>query len=356
MSFYIDQFVKNISRNDKITFIYGQNQKDMMVNLDFLSHYTTFFKDKNGFLVDHIYEIPFEIPLAIASLEHLHSLFYTLTSQNSMIFKILQAYDYFCIDVNEIYAHISTTSFSETMLLSWTKDAIFLGDVGINLINKFYDEKFFNCNFNSNFMNYSDKDSILFLLKRKWVMTQPLDKEYFLKKANSLEYYLYQCITNYMSKKDCDSDFIEFWNEIHPIFLSKDVLTYFSNQPLSLTVRDQLTDIIHQKFYLFSRYPVIHYSRFYMKEPHLKMDELVMDERVQVMDQKKKWYNARIIEMNEESVTVTFDIFSSRFNETIPKTDMYRFLRYGTLERDHICPCEICIREIFKDEKFINFI
>jgi len=354
MAFYIKNFVSKLRRTDPITFVNGDEKKDVFVNLELLSQYTSFFQEKNSLFVDNIYEIPFDIGIAIDALEHVHTLFTTL-SQNTMIFILLKAYDYFCIDVSEIYEHISTNlNYSDTLLLQWTREAVSNGtDTSLDIINKFYNSKFVTINFC--FFSY-DKDVILFLLKRKWMLHYPADIDVFIKKSCILETYLFQTIMNYIAKEkdyDCEKDFLELWKHINPIFLSKDTLANFSNQPLSSVVCEQVSFTLNQKYRLFSCYPIVKTSRFFIKEQHLKLEDLSVSLKVQVMDIKQKWYNSKIIDIDYSTrrITVNFDLFSSKYDESISFDQMHRFLPYGTLEKDHICPCQKCICEI-NDKNF----
>jgi len=354
MSFYIDQFITKMKKNDKIVFVNGEQSKEVMVNLDFLSHYTSFFQPKNELFVDSTYEIPFDVSVAANSIEHVHNLFITLGLNQDTFFKNVKAYDYFCIDVQEVYEHLSHTLFlSETILFTWTKEAIDVGEIAVNMIDLFYNSKFFNLNFNT----YStDKDVILYLLKRKWLLNQPIDRDLFIKKSRSLEMYLFKSVMMYMEsnkKETYDYElFAVFWKYIQLTFLPKEALADFSNHPLALAVFDDVSVSIHQKYNLFSCKQVIENSRFYITDQHLKWEELSVDKKIQAMDKNGKWYNGMIFYM-AEYIIVKFDNFSSKYNEIFTKYDMHKLLPYGTIEKDHICPCKTCISEIFKIQ-YIN--
>ena len=353
MAFYISQFVKNVKRNDLITFVNGSSNDDVYVNLDLLSFYTTFFLKKDGFIVDNNYEIPFDVKIAISALNHLHTLFIELVIDQNMFFKMLVAFDYFCIDVSEIYNSVLyQIVYHESMLLVLIKDAITVGSVlSMSLLNKLFDLKYINhCHVYNN-----DKDTLLFLLKRKWLISSPLNKETFSQRAMSLELYLFQSIISYIEKKNENEkkEIIELWEYVNPLFLPKETLCNFSNHPLSTFVSEKLKTVIHQKFRIFSNSPLITFNRFYIRENHLQKEDFVIGKSIQAMDKKNKWYNAKIIDINNNEITVNFDNFASIHNEIISINSVHRFLPYDTIKKEYICPCELCIYELFVNDKNI---
>jgi len=352
MAFYISQFVKRVKKNDLIIFINGTEREELYVNLELLSYHTSFFDKKDCFIVDNVYEIPFDTKIAINAINHLHNLFVEIVCDQEMFFKMLVAFDYFCIDVSDMYNSIVyQLVYQESTLIDWVKDALAIGsELSLGLINKLFDIRYTNyCN-----VQTTDKATLLFLLQRKWYISQPLNKDLFFQKAISLELYLFQSIINYLEKKDENErkEMIDFWKYLNPLFLPKETLCHFSNNPLSKFVAEDLTRVIHQKLRLFSTStPPIIFKRFYIKEKHLSQSDFVIGKQIQVLDKKNKWYNAKIIDIVNNEVTVTFDNFAPIHNETISINSVYRFLPYETIKKDYICPCELCICEIFRNDK-----
>ena len=348
MSFYIEDFVKRIKRNDTLIFTNENHTSSMMVNLNLLSFYTDFFNSKNDLFVDNTYDLPFDVNIALKALENIHYSFTTILEDRDIFFKMIKAYDYFCIDVEKIYLIIlpSLLNYTNKELCTWTKDAIETKtQLALDLINKLYDY---------NFMHFScfyptDKDVILFLLSKKWILNYQINKEIFIQKAHALETNLFNMILNYATI--VNEDIIELWKYIHPNFLSKQNLANFSNHELSKFVAEELKHAIHEKFNFFSLKPIITYNRFFFKD-HLKYEDLYVGKKVQVMDIKNKWYNAKIDEV-DEYINVSFENFSEKYNEKISKKEMFKFLPYDTIKKDNICPCESCIYQIFKNDKNI---
>lgn len=367
--FYLYNFISKIKRNNVITI----NATNINVNLDLLSHYTDFFKEKNGLINDRIYSIPFCTGIAIEMFEHIHTLFTSLQHTNENLFKLLNVFDYFCIDVESIYTHIfSKNIYTDKMLQIWAKDALSTpSELSLKFINQLYDNHF---DIYNNFYVTNCKEILFFMLKRKWKVKH-IDKEQFLKRSSILETCLFDSIINYINRpsksevddeakdnnkknelndieqKERDIEFLELWKYVYPCLLSKEVLLSFSNTRYAQLVVDQLQILIYQKLYIFSNVPVINESRFCIETPHLsvsQISQLSIGDQIQVIDCKNKWYNANVIEINETEIIVHFYGFTDRFNESIKKTDTWRFLNFSTLCIKDICPCKQCITKIFE--------
>jgi hypothetical protein len=367
--FYLYNFISKIKRNNVITI----NSTNINVNLDLLSHYTDFFKEKNGLINDRIYSIPFCTGIAIEMFEHIHTLFTSLQHTNENLFKLLNVFDYFCIDVESVYTHIfSKNIYTDKMLQIWAKDALSTpSELSLKFINQLYDKHF---DIYNNFYVTNCKEILFFMLKRKWKVKN-IDKEQFLKRSSILETCLFDSIINYINRpsksevddeakdnnkknelndieqKERDIEFLELWKYVYPCLLSKEVLLTFSNTRYAQLVVDQLQILIYQKLYIFSNVPVINESRFCIETPHLsvlQISQLSIGDQIQVIDCKNKWYNANVIEINETEIIVHFYGFTDRFNESIKKTDTWRFLNFSTLCIKDICPCKQCITKIFE--------
>lgn len=367
--FYLYNFISKIKRNNVITI----NSTNINVNLDLLSHYTDFFKEKNGLINDRIYSIPFCTGIAIEMFEHIHTLFTSLQHTNENLFKLLNVFDYFCIDVESVYTHIfSKNIYTDKMFQIWAKDALSTpSELSLKFINQLYDKHF---DIYNNFYVTNCKEILFFMLKRKWKVKN-IDKEQFLKRSSILETCLFDSIINYINRpsksevddeakdnnkknelndieqKERDIEFLELWKYVYPCLLSKEVLLTFSNTRYAQLVVDQLQILIYQKLYIFSNVPVINESRFCIETPHLsvlQISQLSIGDQIQVIDCKNKWYNANVIEINETEIIVHFYGFTDRFNESIKKTDTWRFLNFSTLCIKDICPCKQCITKIFE--------
>lgn len=369
LSYKNDNDDKNDAKNDAI----NDDTRDVNVNLELLSHYTNFFKEKNGLINDRVYSIPFCIEIAIEMFEHLHTLFITLQYSNENLFKLLNAFDYFCIDVESVYAHIfSKNIYTDKILQIWAKDALSTpSELSLKFINQIYDKHF---DIYNNFYVTNCKEILLFMLKRKWKVKH-IDREQFLKRSLILETCLFDSVINYINRpsknddnendnnkkielnefeqKERDIEFLELWKYVYPCLLSKEILLSFSNTRYAKLVMEQLQILIYQKLYIFSNVPIIDESRFYIETPHLsvsQISELSIGDKIQIMDCKNKWYNADIIEINEIEIIVHFHGFTERFNESIKKTDTSRFLNFSTLCVKDICPCKQCITKIFESK------
>jgi hypothetical protein len=223
------------------------------------------------------------------------------------------------------------------------------------------------------------------MLKKKWKINY-IDKEQFLKRSSILETCLFDFIMHYINRqsknwereykeenkednnkkfelseieqRERDVEFLELWKYIYPCLLSKDVLLTFSNTRYAKLVMEQLQLLIYQKLYIFSNVPIIDESRFYIDSPHLSVSELAelsIGDQIQAMDCKHKWYNATVVKINETELTVHFHGFTDRYNESIRKTETWRFLNFSTLCLKGICPCKECITKIF-DHKNNNIV
>lgn len=359
LNFYINHFIDKIKRDHEIIFIHNDKNDTLYINFELVSQYTDFFKPKLGLLVDNVYETPFEIDYIIDCFEHLHNLFKDLNTSGEKLFKLLNVFDYFCIDMEEIYEYIvPKITHSDIMLNTWTKDVITNGsDFALKLINMLYDKRYATYSY-----IYSiDKDVLLFLLKRKWLVTN-IDREIFQQRASLLEFYLFQSILHYIDQPNRldntnkNEEFIELWKYIHPSLLSKEALLSFSNHRLAKLVYEELVPIIHQKLQIFSSFTILQSSRFFIEIKHLYANDIKLGQKIQAMDRKQRWYNAVVIDVNDSTIEVSFDNFTSRYNEIISKDENFRFLPFNSLIRDNICPCECCISKIFSAKNNINII
>jgi hypothetical protein len=256
------------------------------------------------------------------------------------------------------------------MLQIWAKDALSTpSELSLKFINQLYDKHF---DIYSNFYPTPSKEILLFMLKKKWKIKH-IDKEQFLKRSSILETCLFDFIMHYINRqsknveenkednnkkfelteieqRERDVEFLELWKYIYPCLLSKDVLLAFSNTRYAKLVMEQLQLLIYQKLYIFSNVPTIDESRFCIESPHLSVSELAelsIGDQIQAMDCKHKWYNATVVEINETELTVHFHGFTDRYNESIRKTETWRFLNFSTLCLKGICPCKECITKIF---------
>jgi hypothetical protein len=84
-------------------------------------------------------------------------------------------------------------------------------------------------------------------------------------------------------------------------------------------------------------------SRFACSSSHVLPK---LSDNLQVMDNRKRWYNAQIIQKTDTHVSVHFEYFSDRYDEEISLNQTFRFLPYGLLSKDKICPCELCVRDM----------
>jgi hypothetical protein len=375
--FHLYDFISKIKRDHVITLTTDQSEQtedafvDVNVNLELLSHYTNFFKEKNGLFEDNLYSIPFSTHIVVEMFEHIHTLFTSLQHTNENLFKLLNAFDYFCIDVESVYNHIfSKNIYTDKMLQIWAKDALSTpSELSLKFINQLYDKHF---DIYSNFYPTPSKEILLFMLKKKWKIKH-IDKEQFLKRSSILETCLFDFIMHYINRqsknveenkednnkkfelteieqRERDVEFLELWKYIYPCLLSKDVLLAFSNTRYAKLVMEQLQLLIYQKLYIFSNVPTIDESRFCIESPHLSVSELAelsIGDQIQAMDCKHKWYNATVVEINETELTVHFHGFTDRYNESIRKTETWRFLNFSTLCLKGICPCKECITKIF---------
>lgn len=377
--FHLYDFISKIKRDHVITLTTDQSEQtedafvDVNVNLELLSHYTNFFKEKRGLFEDNLYSIPFSTHIVVEMFEHIHTLFTSLQHTNENLFKLLNAFDYFCIDVESVYTHIfSKNIYTDKMLQIWAKDALSTpSELSLKFINQLYDKHF---DIYSNFYPTPSKEILLFMLKKKWKIKH-IDKEQFLKRSSILETCLFDFIMHYINRqsknwereykeennnkkfelteieqRERDVEFLELWKYIYPCLLSKDVLLAFSNTRYAKLVMEQLQLLIYQKLYIFSNVPTIDESRFCIESPHLSVSELAelsIGDQIQAMDCKHKWYNATVVEVNETELTVHFHGFTDRYNESIRKTETWRFLNFSTLCLKGICPCKECITKIF---------
>jgi len=380
--FHLYDFISKIKRDHVITLTTDQSEQtedafvDVNVNLELLSHYTNFFKEKRGLFEDNLYSIPFSTHIVVEMFEHIHTLFTSLQHTNENLFKLLNAFDYFCIDVESVYTHIfSKNIYTDKMLQIWAKDALTIpSELSLKFINQLYDKHF---DIYSNFYPTPSKEILLFMLKKKWKINY-IDKEQFLKRSSILETCLFDFIMHYINRqsknwereykeenkednnkkfelseieqRERDVEFLELWKYIYPCLLSKDVLLVFSNTRYAKLIMDQLQLLIYQKLYIFSNVPIIDESRFYIDSPHLSVSEIAelsIGDQIQAMDCKHKWYNATVVGINETELIVHFHGFTDRYNESIKKTDTWRFLNFSTLCIKGICPCKKCITKIF---------
>lgn len=391
MDFHLYDFISKIKRDHVITLTTDTDPSlyvDVNVNLDLLSHYTIFFKEKKGLFDDHMYSIPFSTTIAVEMFDHIHTLFTSLQHTNENLFKLLHAFDYFCIDVESVYSNIlSKNIYTDKMLQIWAKDALSTpSELSLKFVNQLYDKHF---DVYGNFYPTNCKEILVFMLNKKWKVRY-ISKEEFLKRSSILETCLFDFIMHYINRqsknwdgggdgdgdgdgenkenrenkednnkkfelseieqRERDMEFLELWKYIYPCLLSKEVLLAFSNTRYASLIKEQLQLLIYQKLCIFSNVPTIDESRFCIRTPHLSVSEisqLSIGDKIQAMDCKHKWYNATIVDVNETELLVHFHGFTERYNESIKKTDTWRFLNFSTLCLKGICPCKQCITKMF---------
>ena len=363
MAFFLSRFLSKIE-NDNIIFfnnIENGETKQIAVNKQIIDNHTDFFKEKEQFIVDSVYTVPFDIDLAIESIEHLQTIFVKL-GKSENIFKLLVAYDYFCVPVKDVYEHVfETSNFTDQQIRKWSIQVCneYPTDLSLYLLNKLYDVYYKNSNL-YNLIWSPSKEVIFFLLKRKWV-SDTMDRESFVKKATQLEFYLAQTVFSFIDfnikekdqKTETVSTFMEMWSLLHYDYLAKDMLMSISNNEISQYILAELSLIISKRMGFFHReinnkIDSLFYtkSRFMCPSLHLEESELKIDSKIQIMDNRKRWYNGEIIKKTDLSVRIHFEQFSDRYDEDISLRENYRFLPYGTLQKDKICPCETCIRDL----------
>jgi hypothetical protein len=341
MNFYINNYCDRIERKDKIIFRFIDDQiEEVFINKIFLSFYTSFFK--NSLFSDDTFYLPFETLIAIKCLNHVHKLFINLKDDDKL-FCLLKGFDYFCIDVEDIYKNIiHSFNFKNLFQLNnYTKDLLnYQTDLSLSILNELYDYYYINHNFS---MIYTiDKEILLFILKRKWLVQ--LKYNDIIKNSFILEYHLFQSILGFMNTVndiEKESTFKELWGYVNPYFLSKENLLQITNLPLSKYIHDDLINCIYEKFEMFSKRETLKKTRFRIKNDHVK--EFNIGDRLQTLDFTKHWYNSTIIDMTEHTVIIHFDNFNEKYDEVIYKKCINRFLPLSTLEQNNSCPCSICI-------------
>jgi hypothetical protein len=366
MSFFISHFLQTVKRSDIIYFknIENGDTRQIFVDLKLLHNYTDFFAEKDQFIVDCVYTLPFDIDIAVEAIDHIQTLF-TKLEKSDNIFRLLVAYDYFCIPIVEIYNYIfETSNFSDQNIKRWSIQVCneYPSDLCFDLLNKLYDVYFRNNNLYHLVWSPS-KEVIFFLLQRKWV-TDIMDKENYVKKASQLEFYLCQTILHFvdmnLNEKDKEKDkdkeietielFQKMWSLLYYDYLSKDILMSISNHVISHYITTDLALLISKRMGFFQRelnnkIDSLFYmkSRFTCSSSHV---EPKLFDRLQVMDNRKRWYNGEIIRKTDTHMTVHFEQFSDRYDEEISVDQHFRFLPYGLLQKDKICPCDLCIRDM----------
>ena len=346
MEYYINDLSKRVERTDKITFSYSnknfEEKEDVYINKKFLTFYTSFF-EKNYLFCDNVFSLPFEVSIAERCLYHVHTLFIHLEHDDKLFF-LLKGFDYFCIDVFGIYKNLITLLHFRDLyrLNDYTKELLnYETPFSIIILNELYDRYFLNENFTLAFT--SDKNILLFLLKRKWLIYSK--KDVFIKNSSILEYYLLHSILTFVnilgSDEEKERNFKELWSFIIPYFLSKDTLTMITNLSFSRCIRDELIECVHQKYGMFSKKEVLRKTRFRIKNDHVK--EFNIGDRLQTLDNQKCWYNSTIIDVNDDIIIIKFDNFNDTYNEIISRKDIHRFLPLSTLEKGYSCPCDLCL-------------
>lgn len=342
MNFYINNYSDRIEKKDKIIFRFNDQTEEVYVNKTFLSFYTSFFE--NSLFSDDTFHLPFETLIATKCLNYTHKLFINLKDDDKL-FYLLKGFDYFCIDVKDIYKNIiKSFSFNNLNNLNdYTKDLLnYQTDISLYILNELYDSYYINYNHNFSLIYTKDKDILLFILKRKWLVQ--LRYNDIIKNSFILEYHLFQlilCFMNTVNDIEKESTFKELWGYINPYFLSKENLLQLSNLSLSKYIHEDLVNCIYEKFEMFSKKEILKKTRFRLKNDHIK--EFNIGDRLQTLDFTKHWYNSTIIDMTENTVIIRFDNFSEKYDEVIQKKYINRFLPLSTLEQNNSCPCSICI-------------
>lgn len=340
MNFYINNYSDRIEKKDKIIFKFNDKTEEVFVNKTFLSFYTSFFK--NSLFSDDIFDLPFETLIAKKCLNHIHKLFIDL-EQEDRLFYLLKGFDYFCIDIENIYKNIiHSFNFKNLFQINdYTKELLnYQTDLSLSILNELYDRYYVNYNFS---MIYTiDKDILLFILKRKWLVQLRFND--IIKNSFILEYYLFNSIISFMNTVndiEKESTFKELWGYVNPYFLSKETLLTITNLPLSVYIHEDLVNCVYEKFEMFKKKEILKKTRFRIKNDHV--NEFNIGDRLQTLDLTKNWYNSTIIDMTENTLVIRFDNFSEKYDEVIQKKCINRFLPLSTLEKNHSCPCSICI-------------
>jgi hypothetical protein len=354
MAFFISQFLSTVKRDDVIYFKNIENGEIREISVDrkLLNNYTDFFGSKEHFIEDSTYTIPFDVDIAIEAIDHIQTLF-TKLEKSDNIFRLLVAYDYFCVSVTNIYKYIfEHCVFPDQNIKKWSIQVFdeYPTDLSIYLLNKVYDVYFRNNNLYHLIWSPS-KEVIFFLLERKWI-TDIMDKENYIKKACELEFYLCQTILQFVdmnmkvNEKEAIDLFKKMWPLLHYDYLSKDILMSISNHSISKHIMPELSLLISKRMGFFQKENICLFytkSRFGCSSSHVLPK---LSDNLQVMDNRKRWYNAQIIQKTDTHVSVHFEYFSDRYDEEISLNQTFRFLPYGLLSKDKICPCELCVRDM----------
>ena len=342
---YIQHFLSNIKRDNIIVI----NDTIISIDIHIVAKYTTYFSQKNDLIVDNVYSIPFENTLIMECFDHIHTLLITLEN-STRLFELLKVFDFLCIDVKDIYESICKTSYLKLSFMElelFTFQALEVDTpLSLHLIDMLYDLKYISFN-QITIYNTKDISVLLFLLSRKWIVKH-VTKDEFVSLSYLLEFYLYQSIDKFCQSNEIDlSTSKQLFDLMIPSFLTKDMIGLLTNSKIGLLLQDRLLPIIFEKYELFAKKTVYQTSRLVVDKKHVSQDSLLLHSTVQVLDSKKKWYNATIISVDDDTVVVHFDNFTSKYDERINKKDTFRFFPRNTLDKDKICTCERCILYIF---------
>jgi len=355
MSFHLSTFITilTLKKTDQIILRKVDDKNtDMIIEINraHLSHYTDFFSNHNGMVVDNVYTIPFNPIIAAECLYHIHTLFTCFTYKQTL-FLLLQVFDYFCV-VSSIYMKNiieSPINSIHLYIVDWTNDALVTqNETIIGYLHILYDKMYTDGNLFF-FPACTNINVIRFLLSRKWI-TNKETRTTILAHSQKMENFFLYLVKTYSDTIKNDH-FVDLWKLIYPSLLSMDAIMDLSKTSYAKLVKEDIIKESHKRIGLFGESFSLTFTRFTLNpgETHNDIEPFFIKQHLQVMDRRNLWYNASITEIDTtaKTVRVHFERFSDVYDETISSLDFFRFLPYNTLSSGSICPCTYCIRHIF---------
>jgi hypothetical protein len=352
-SLCIYKFVKLLqeNKNDIVHFIYQNEMEidklDVFVNLEHIMNYTNFFSKKDGFINDFTYNIPFRTDIAEECLHQIHTLFINF-SVSLDLFRIIEGFDYFCIDISDIFSKIIIESPKEISIYiyRWTEyvlereNYVLLNYLNI-LYDIFYEHGFYNFDLNVS------KKILKFLITRKW--NKKVDMYNIITNAFILEKFLFERFMYYINNnEDYMQVFNELWKYIQLFHLSIETLQQLSNSKIGYLIQLELKDELCRRNGFFNTKNLIKTCRFNIKNEHLKSDEIFINKYVQYLTDKKNWVNGQIHKIIDNKITIIFEDKKNNLKEEIiENNNLFRLLPINTVEKGIICPCNYCLNFIF---------
>lgn len=333
-------------RDHPVRFIYKKESRDILINRALLSHYTSFFEEKvNWVSDDNIYMLPFPINIAVECIDHIHSLFTQLVHNKNIhsMFYLLEGFDYFCVDVKDIYTHIlSVINTSCIPTLRWTQDALRLEMVP--LARKLLDYVYDHILSISIVFTYTSVDYpvLEFLLSRKWII-QPQTWNQTMNFCVQLERDLYCCVINYIEDvytEEVGEIFTRIWKMMLPYHLSNDILVHLSNTRLAPFIQNDLRVLLDQKLKLFSSStPALTVlTRFRLDSEHVDPTTVVPLQKIQV--HHHTWRNGTVVSTTDNVCAIEIDTEEIVY---VSMNDRYRLFPFQTIPVGKVCPCDGCI-------------